>query len=308
MARYLGIGKESVYGTPVAAQYYIPIISESLKLEHGYIHPETVAYRELDKVVAGKKLVTGGWEQYVTYDKGIGLILKALLGSETKTNPTTGVAKHEFKKAASIPSLTVRVGLHDVKEKILEGIGINELTFELIAGELLTCSVDCVGEDESTGTLGTPTFSTQDFIDSSKINTFKLDTNSVTPERFTITIRNNIDTDAYQLGARTLPRLEPTSLEVEGEMDIRFLSTSHLDDFLNSTKKDLQVILRGPVITGGYYNELQIDCDEIIYDAADAYIDRQERIVQNLKFTAIRDATSGEPVIITLQNEEDTDY
>ncbi|MCP8316516.1 MAG: hypothetical protein H3Z51_06615 [archaeon] len=308
MARYLGIGKETTYGTPVAASYYIPIISESLKLEHGYIYPETVAYRELDKAIAGKKLVTGGWEQYVTYDKGIGLILKALLGSETKTNPTTGVAKHEFKKAASLPSLTARVGLHDITEKILHGIGINELTFELVAGELLTCSVDCVGEDETTGTLGTPTFSSQDFIDFSKINTFKLDTTDVKPERFTITIRNNIDTDAYQLAVRTLPRLEPTKLEVEGEMDIRFLTTDHLTDFLNSTKKDLQMVLTGPLISGAYYNLLQIDIDELIYDAGDAYIDRQERIVQNLKFTAIRDPTSGEPIIITLQNTETAAY
>ncbi|NWG09963.1 MAG: hypothetical protein HXX80_06660, partial [Nitrososphaerales archaeon] len=123
MARYLGIGKESVYGTPVVAQYHIPIISESLKLEHGYIYPETVAYREVAKAIAGKKLVSGGWEQYVTYDKGIGLILKALLGSEMKTNPTTGVAKHEFKKGTSIPSLTVLVGLHDVTEKAFDGVG-----------------------------------------------------------------------------------------------------------------------------------------------------------------------------------------
>lgn len=308
MARYLGIGKESTYGTAVAASYYMPIISESLKLEHGYIYPETVAYREFNKVIAGKKLVTGGWEQYVTYDKGIGLILKALLGSETKTNPTTGVAKHEFKKAASLPSLTVRVGLHDVTEKILHGIGINELTLELVAGELLRCSVDCVGRDESTDTLSTPTFSTQDFIDFSKVNAFKLDTTDVTPERFIITIRNNIDTDAFQLGVRTLPRLEPEQLEVFGEMDIRFLSSAHLTDFLGSMKRDLQVIIRGPLITDTYYNELQIDCDEIVYDAGDAYIDRQERIVQNLKFTAIRDPASLEPIVITLQNEEDLLY
>ncbi|MCP8307956.1 MAG: hypothetical protein H3Z53_02330 [archaeon] len=309
MARYLGIGKESTYGTPVAASYYIPIISENLKLEHGYIYPETVAYRELDKVIAGKKLVTGGWEQYVTYDKGIGLILKALLGGETKTNPATGVANHVFKKAASLPSLTARVGLHDVTEKILHGIGVNELTLELVAGELLVCTVDCVGEDESTGTLSTPTFSTQDFIDFSKITTFTLSGTAVTPERLSLTIRNNIDTEAFVLGSRLLPRLEPTRIEVEGEMDIRFLSTAHLDDFLASTKKDLQVILRGPQIGAtGYYNELQIDCDEIIYDVGDAYIDRQERIVQGLKFTAIRDTTSAEPIIITLQNDEDVEY
>ena len=308
MARYLGIGKETTYGTPVAASYYMPIISESLKLEHGYLFPETVAYREFDRVVPGKKLVTGGWEMYVTYDKGIGLILKALLGGETKTNPTTGVASHVFKRASSIPSLTARVGLHGVTEKIVSGLGINELTFELEAGDFLRCSVDCVGRDETTGTLSTPTFSTQDFIDASKVVTFKLDTADVTPERFSLTIRNNIDTDAFELGSRTLKRLEPTGFEVEGEMDIRFLTTSHLNDFLNSTKKDLQVKLQGPLITGTYYNELQIDCDEIIYDAGDAYIDRQERIVQNLKFTAIRDPTSNEPIIITLQNTENVEY
>lgn len=306
--RYLGIGKEGAYGTPVSASYYIPIISEDLRVEHNYIYPSTVAYREFDRVIPGKKLVTGGWEQYVTYDNGIGLILKALLGSETKTNPTTGVAKHEFKRSSSLPSLTVRVGLDDVTEKIFHGVGINELRLELIAGELLTCSADCIGEDESIGSLSTPQFSTQEFISADKVITFKLDAIDVAPERFLLTIRNNIDADAFVLGSRLIQRLEPTTLEVEGEMDIRFLSTSHLNDFLNGNKKDLQVKMRGGLITGSYYNELQIDIDEIIYDAGDAYIDRKERIVQNLKFTAIRDSVSDEPIIITLQNNEDTLY
>jgi len=308
MVRYLGIGKETTYGTPVAATYFIPITSESLKLEQNYLYPETVACRELFRAIAGRKLVTGGWEQNVTYDKGIGLILKALLGGETKTNPATGVALHTFRRAASIPSLTARVGLHGVVEKILHGVGINELTLELVAGELLSASVDCVGEDETTGAVGTPTFSTQDFIDASKVVTFNLNGTAVTPERFSLSIRNNIDTDAFVLGTRLLPRLEPAKFEVEGEMDIRFLATSHLDDFIASTRRDLAVVIRGPLITGTSFNELRIDCDEIIYDAGDAYIDRQERIVQNLKFTAIRDPSTAEPIIIALQNDEDVVY
>ncbi|MEM3708828.1 MAG: phage tail tube protein [Nitrososphaerales archaeon] len=308
MARYLGIGKESTYGTAVNASYYMPIISENLKLEHNYIFPETVAYREYDRVIAGKKLVIGGWEMFVTYDKGIGLILKALLGGETYSSPTTGVGLHVFKRASSLPSLTVRVGLDDITEKVLTGIGINELSLELVAGELLKISIDAVGRDETIGSVGSPTFSTQDFISADKVITFKLDTTDVVPERFSLTIRNNINEDEFGLGSRLLQRLTPQKFEVEGEMDIRFLSTSHLNDFLNSNKKDLQVKIQGPLITGSYYNELQIDCDEIIYDAGDAYIDRKERIVQNLRFKAIKDPSTLEPIIITLQNNETSAY
>ncbi len=305
--RYLGIGKESTYGTAVSAQYYIPIISESLKLEHNYIYPENVAYREFSQAIPGRKLVTGGWEQYITYDKGLGLILKAALGSETKSNPTIGVAMHVFKRASSLPSLTVLVGMDDITEKAFTGIGIDELTFSINAGELVACSVSCIGMDQSLGALDNPTFSSQDFIDSSKVVAFQLDGVDVKPERFTITIRNNID-DAFVLGSRLMQRLEPTAFECYGEFDVRFLNTDHFNDFLNSTHKDLMLKLQGPLIASGYYNELQIDCDEIVYDAYEANIDSQERIVQNLKFRAIRDPTSLEPIIITLQNNEDVLY
>jgi hypothetical protein len=304
--RYLGIGKEPSYGTQVNAQYYIPIIEESLKLEQNYIYPETVAYREHDKAIAGKKSVSGGWEQYVNYDN-IGLILKAALGSETKSNPTIGVAKHEFKRTSSIPSLTILVGLDDITEKVFTGVGINELKLELLAGEILKCSVDCIGRDQIIGNLSNPTFSNQDFIDASRVISFKLDDIDVKPERFSITIRNNIE-DAYVLGSILLQGLEASLFEVEGEFDVKFSSTDHLNDFLNSNHKDLMIKFQGNLIASGYYYELQIDCDEIVYDAYEASINKKERIVENLKFRAIRASVSDEPIIITLQNAQDVEY
>jgi|GEM_PF-2377631 hypothetical protein len=304
--RYLGIGKESIYGTQVNAQYYIPIIEESLRLEQNYIYPETVAYREHCFAIAGKKQVSGGWEQYVNYDN-IGLILKAALGSEAKSNPAIGVVKHEFKRSSSIPSLTVHVGIDDITEKVFTGVGINELKLELLAGEILKCSVDCIGRDEIISSLSNPTFSNQEFIDASKLVSFKLDGINAYPERFSITIKNNID-EAYVLGSRLLQGLEASLFEVEGEFDAKFSSTNHLNDFLNSNHKDLMIKFQGNLIASGYYYELQIDCDEIVYDAYEASINKKERMVENIKFKAIRASMSNEPIIITLQNAQDVEY
>lgn len=307
MARYLKLGKESTYGTPVAGAYTIRFTSENLKLEHGYIRSRTVEARELTRSAAGPKKVSGGWEQCVNY-KNIGLILKALLGDETKSNPAAGVALHTFTRNAlgSLPSLTARVGKHDVAETVYHGLGVDSLSLTLEPEDYLKAKIDVIGEDLTTGTVdGAPSFADMDFA--SLTDTFTLGGVAATPERFALTIKNGLKSDHHNITSRLLPRIEAGELEVTGEMDIRFLDTTHLDDFLAGTRRALVGKWRGGVISGAYNYELEVDVNDIEYDAADAFVDRQERLVESLAFTAVKASGSG-ILTVKLQNDEDVVY
>lgn len=301
----MNIGKESTYDTPVAGSYAIPCIDEDLTFANQPIRSLTVESRALSMSIGGPKKVTGGWSQYVNY-KNVGLILKALLGDENKTNPTAGVALHTFTHNAlgSLPSITARVGLHDVTEKIVSGYGVDQLDLECQPDEFLKIKVKGIGANETTGTVGSPTFNTQAYA--VLTNTFTLAGSAATPESFKLSIKNNLKSNHHTITSRTLPRIETGALEISGAMSIRFLNTTHLTNFLNGTQVKLIAKWQGGVISGGYNYYLQVTVDSIEYDAGDAYVDKQERIVEDLKFTGVKVGT--DIVKIELQNDEDVTY
>jgi len=306
MIRYLKIGKESEYGTPVDGAYVIPITSESLKLSQGFIRARTVASRWREISIPGPKSVGGGWKQFVNY-KNVGLILKAALGGESVSNPTSGVWLHEFSPVNSneLPSLTVRVGI-DVAEKIVSGYGVDKLSFEISPTDPLTLSVDGVGRDESIGELDqNPAFITQGYISPADASV-KVGGVEVEVESLKLEIENNLASDHHQLGSRLLPRVEVGELEVRGELTVRFLSTSHLNDFLDCARKKLEVRFDGEEIADGYGYFLEFVVDSMEYDSGDANIDRQERLVQDLKFTAVKG--DGPILLVRLQNDEESEY
>ena len=305
MPRYLKIGKESTFNEAVAGTLAIPIISENFKLEQGFIRARTVAARYLEISQPGPKSVKGGFEFYPNY-KNVGLILKAFFGSETVTQQETTTAYlHEFTPATgyTLPSLTVRVGLDDVAEKIISGYAIDSLKFEISPAELLKLTVDGIGAEETTGAIGTATFESGVITPADVSMT--LGGSAVSVEKFSITMKNNLR-EAHQLGSRVLPRVEAGELEITGEFTIRFLNTDELNDFLNATRKTLQVKFEGDTIEGDYKYYLQIDVDSIEYDAGDANINMQERLVEDLSFTAVKG--TGDIIKISLQNTDSSEY
>ena len=306
MARYLKIGKESAYNTSSAGTYTLAAVSESIKLNQGFIRSRTVDFRDLRRSVGGPKVVDGGWEQYVNY-LNIGLILKALMGSEAVANPAGTAYTHTFTPNAlgSLPSLTVRLGLHGVTEKIATGYGVDSVKFEAAPGEYLKATVSGVGADLATGTVdAAPTFDSQAYA--TITDTFTIGGTAATPEKFSLTVKNNVKSDHHVITTRTLPRLEAGEFDVSGEMDIRFTSGTHMTDFLNATRRELIAKWQGALIAGSEYNQLTFTVDNIEYDVDDAYVDRQERIVEGLKFTGVKG--TDDVLTIVLENTDTAAY
>jgi hypothetical protein len=112
---YLQIGKESVYGTAVAATGYIyEIIREDLHLEQGIIQdPSLCNNRARRGIYQGGQLVRGTIVIRANYE-GLPEIFRGCFGGYTFANVEAGVNDHTFKLASTLPSYTLQVIKGDV--------------------------------------------------------------------------------------------------------------------------------------------------------------------------------------------------
>lgn len=163
----VGIGEESTWGTAVARSVWRPLITGSLARQITYtprpnLQDSTGApfkknhFKESDNVA-------GSLELEATYEN-LGVIFYHLLGAKASTG--SGPYTHTYTTAAALPTgLTlefIRSGANfgDLSE-VFEGCKINEATFSISAGGVMTVSLDIIGETSAArGNGGTPTFNT----------------------------------------------------------------------------------------------------------------------------------------------------
>lgn len=310
MGRYCLLRKESTYGqwdvSGLASS--LRILSESLKLDTGLTYHRTVeGGRLLQTKQLNRKNVEGSLELHPVYDKGLGELLLMCLGSVSSVQQGGSTAyRHTFTPKASIktsawPSYSIEVGLDDVASKRVVGAVVESLAFDVEAGDFLGLTPEIYASDESKVTLGTVgTLSTLDYIHAGDVVTQSVDGSPVKLEHFSLEVKNNFP-EGYQFGSRKPQQIDVGPLEVTGEMAIRFLSATHLDDFLASNEKAVAVKFQGPTISGSYKYELELDLPRVVYDAGDANLKEQERLVQSLKFTALEHSSNG-LIKVYLQN------
>ncbi|MCX8192033.1 MAG: phage tail tube protein [Nitrososphaerales archaeon] len=310
MVRYFKMGKESSYAQlPTSLNVGVRILSESLKLKPGLEYIRTV---EGGRVIQTKQIskvsVEGDIDFYPVYDKGLGEFLLACLGSVNTTQVATGVYRHEFTPKMSIktspwPSYSFEIGLDDVVSKQILGAVVESLAFDVEAGDFLGVTASIYAAREQKAALGSPApYSTLDYIHAGDVVTQTIGGNAVKFESFSLEIKNNFP-EGYKFGSRYPQEIDIGPLEITGEMSIRFLNDAHFDDFLASNERAIVLRFQGPLITTGYNYYLEFNLPRVVYDAGDANINEQERLVQTLEFTALEHSTQG-IIKVTLQNNQ----
>ncbi|RLE67001.1 MAG: hypothetical protein DRJ38_00075 [Thermoprotei archaeon] len=320
MARFIGLAEESSYGNAATIDHWIDVVSESITSDQQMIDVETAGLRARRYRVPGPYRVGGSFDMVVAPDN-ITLILKAALGSATTTDSGGGAYKHEFTPADTLPSLTLEIcpDVGSLSRQVV-GVGITSLGFEATAREVLTASVDVIGQKESLVSPSSPTLpSLRPFIFyEGALSLGGSDVANV--EAFRFTIENDIPDDAYVLGSRFLPGLRVQGLTVSGDMDVAFLSWDLYKRFFGSaTATEPQTSLESVSLTltftgestgdstSGYENyKLIAEFPKVYFDTSEANFDRRDRIVQSLGWTAIYDSSSGYICKITVINTSST--
>ena len=208
---YIIYGEEAVYGTPVApttTNFIGQITSFNLNMANNSFRTQGIGDgRNATGTFLGPFDVNGSVEFNITDPTALQYAIGTVAGAGTVASPyEISEAENIGFDAANIPSLTLEVGSEGDtvdNEVTISGVVVNSLTITAAQGEILTASMDWIGQTVlSSATLQSVTAGTaRPFVFHDATATIGSDAVQVT--NFTATISNNIQT-YRELGSRLI--------------------------------------------------------------------------------------------------------
>ncbi len=318
MTRYFGYGKESTYNPSGGAGItrWVDIASESLTPDASSIYPDNVSQRDPTFAIKGPFKYAGDISCWAQPTTSVGLMTYAL-GTVSTDAQANSVYKHWIEPSNTIPTFTFAVGVDEVTERTVSGAAVNGFTIDYKAGEAIGLTYNIVGANETLTALDNanvsfPTENPFGFADVTMNNPTGSDT---ILEALSITYTNNIADDAFSLGSRYLPAVVVGRRQITGSMDLRFETTQEYQKFLTgdmvpsgASQQAIQILANYGTRGQSDFREFKVTLPKINYDTTKANIDRMERVVQGVDFTAIYDTSSGyggnRSILIEVQNSE----
>jgi hypothetical protein len=305
MSRYLGIRKQTGFGSPAAPNKFVAATSLSLTPNEERDYPFTLADRAPLFVQPAQKYSELEAEMMLWPEGGLENILHAFFQNVTTTtlDSTNGVYQHTFTPAGFNPTMTyytLEAGF-DPGLQVLRAPNCvaDSLEFSFASDSPPTLSLSAVGGFPSATSRTTPSFPT--------VRPFMVPDTAVqiggSPgelQELSIELKNNVERVHDLAGA--LRALELQGFEVSGSFSVRFRNATHLNNFLNRTETTLKVTMTGPVAGGTYNYSLEIELPRIVYDSWSAEISEADLLVQDVDFTALKPA-SGDIVVVRLVNK-----
>lgn len=296
--RYVALGKESPYGTPVAAARYAESVC-SMKPDQKWVIPPPIASRAFRKANFGPYRARGSIGAFpVEPENIIGELLMGAFGAETPSNPYSGVYLHTFAPADTLPSYTLRMGVEQT-QRILAGCLIESLTVKFSHDNDVQATAEVLsGFVETKDTIGTPTISTlqalnmQQATSTMKIATVDKRTLVYDVE---VTIKNNIPFERGDLSGRTFATSRVGQREVTGKLSAYFDNTTEYDRFIAGTEFTLAIEAVGPVFASTYRYYLDFELRKCIYlsDVSPDVKPQNEPLVIDAPFKAFYDTSGG---------------
>ena len=305
MTRYLGIGKQTGFGSGASPTKFIAATSVSLTPNEEREFPHTIADRAPLFVQPSQKYSEIEAEMMLWPEGGLENILHAFFQNVTTTtlDATNGVYRHTFAPAEFNPTVTyytLEAG-HDPGLQALRAPNcvVDSLEFSFADTSPPTLSVAAVGDFPSTVSRAAPSFPAVRPFTAPDISV-QIGDSPAELQELSIEMSNNIWRSHDLTGA--LRALELQGLEVSGSFSVRFRNMSHLNNFLNRTETSLRVTLTGPVAGGSHNYSLEIELPRIVYDAWSAEISEAELLAQDVDFQALKPA-AGDAVVVRLVNK-----
>jgi hypothetical protein len=304
MSRYLGIGKQTGFGTGVSPTKFVAATSMSLTPNEEREFPHTIADRAPLFVQPAQRYSEIEAEMMLWPEGGIEDILHAFFQNVTTAvlDATNEVYQHTFTPAGFNPTVTYYTfeagydpGLQSLRAP---NCVVDSLEFSFANDSPPALSISAVGDFPSTVSRAAPSFpAVRPFAVPD--TAVQIDGSPAELQELSIELKNNIERIHDLNGAQR--GIELQGLEVSGSFSARFRSAMHLSNFLDRTETSLRVTLTGPVAGGSHNYSLEIEFPRIVYDAWSAGVSEAELIVQDIDFRALKPAT-GDVVVVRLVN------
>lgn len=321
MNSWIGFGQESTYGTYVVPTEFIEIESETLMKEVQRIEAMSILRRGTvdNKIIAGAVQVGGDITFPVQFGGWTRLAYHAF-GDVTHSQPDITNAptayKHTFKIADVLPAAlsfevfrdTTQFTTEPNKSFAYSGCKLSKIEFSCNINEVLKCSVNIMGREESRVARSTsnPSFSTDTYAVFTQ-GIVSYNGNDVEANNISIALENNL-TYRYKLGsALTREPVPDTKIMATGSFDIEFQSWNEYDDFVNTTQRALTVTFDGPTIGGSIKKQIKFTCSQIFIEKVKLSADKPGRLVMTIDFRAFRntDQTQNE-IVLEVTNTQAT--
>jgi len=295
-SRFLGLGKESTYGTAVAATRYLEAIA-SIKPDQNWIIPPPIASRAFRKRNLGPYRARGTIGDFSVEPENIGELLLGVFGSVTTTNPVAGVYSHTFSPADTLPSYTVRMGVEQT-ERVLPGGLVEALTVKFAHDKDVMANAEILsGFLETKAAIGTPTISALQALnmqDAASVLTIAIIDKRTLVYDLELTIKNNIPFDKGDLSGRTFATKRVGQRMVDGKLSAYFDNTIEYDRFINGGEFKLIITAVGPIIESTYKYQLGFELRKCVYSGGVPDVKPQnEPLVIDAPFKAFYDTTDG---------------
>lgn len=250
MAGYMGVAKETTWGTAVTANCFMELMSEGLTVAIDRYDTRNVfnGLSEPDDTTGLIRIE--GETVHPGIPESIGLLLNAGMGFVTTTSITATHAQHVFQcrntdigSLSPLPSYTVEMFRDVTSAQQYAGCVAGQLTFACQPNQDLRTTVNWVGRTATNkariaaASVLFPTSSTQPFTwDSCSISVAGVGTDII--ESFTLEINNNLEA-VSALNATTaiarMQRTNPVSVMLSGQAS--FTNIDQYLDFINQTER-----------------------------------------------------------------------
>lgn len=310
---YVGLAFESSFGTGIAPETYVDATSDGFGLDNQPDFINTTRSRGTQKAEAGPLADEGSVDMPANPENGLGMLLAAVLGSESFTTSETSVGQHTFTPGDTLPSLSVEVD-RDTDVVRHTGCGVDTLELEHAAEEMLTASADVIAQEpDPTPTTTTPTYSDlRNFRWNDGTMTFAGTDRTADLQDVTWSIENGMGSE-YR-GARTLGKISLGERPVTATATLDFETRELFNMFLGAADADSvqdQLATVGvnlnwqtpeTIASTSTNYELDVDMPSCTVNTHDANIDQNSLVAEEVEFRAIVDDSLGSEVEVTLTN------
>lgn len=303
---FVGIGKETTFGTPVAATDYFEIMSENITLgiDRFPVRNAFAGFYEPDDY-AGMRRVTGDLVMF-GHPVSVGILLKAVMNTISGAAVLSGflhqsrfiTVKSEFADGVPSQPYTLEVHRDVTSSHRYDGAICNRLAFSLAPNQDLRVTAGWITQGAALIARTTPTFP------GSPTDPFTWDTASVSIggastarlEAFNMSINNNINPIAALNASNEIARMRRSGAQevrISGTLD--FIDVAEYNDFVNQTERRFFLNL-----TRANSFNLLIDAPRFVYSTFPTGIAGRDRMTIGFDGIARYSQSSGVAIDIDL--------
>ena len=309
----IGIGIEATKGTPVAAQYWIPVEGYSYDDKVEKIKNESAMGRieEMNASNIIKRWGEGDYDGKI-FLNSVGAELVALFGQSPTSvqRAVTGVYDHSFALLNNNNHKSLTLAYKDaVEEESFPFAMIDSWSLDVAVDDYVKRTVSLMGK-KSGSASHTPAFVNEvEFIPSQV--TFKMAdaqsglaaASAINVTHFSMEVKKNVET-IHVLGSEEPQDVINKQFNVTGSIELYFENTTYKTMVMTDLKKALRIQMKDTVtdLGSGHNPELYFDLNQVTFDEFERGWSSNDPLSQTLSFEALFNMTDAAMISARLTN------